>query len=135
VDYSPRLAGGVSIVAISNFITFLENTSGYRQDLRRVEYGDERDGAMRKFMEDIAPINHVDQITKPIFIIHGANDPRVPVGEADQLFKAVKMNGQDPWWLIAGDEGHGFRKKTNRDYMNAAVALFFKRLLSEPASN
>ncbi|MCC6918665.1 MAG: S9 family peptidase [Alphaproteobacteria bacterium] len=136
VDYSDRLAGGVSIVAISNFITFLENTSGYRQDLRRVEYGDERDGAMRKFMEDIAPINHVDRITKPIFIIHGANDPRVPVGEAEQLFKAVKANGQDPWWMVARDEGHGFRKKTNRDYMNAAVALFFKeRLLGEAPRN
>lgn len=136
VDYSERLAGGVSIVAISNFITFLENTSGYRQDLRRVEYGDERDPAMRKYMEEIAPINHVDQITKPIFIIHGANDPRVPVTEADQLFAAVKANGRNPWLLVANDEGHGFRKKSNRDYMNAAVALFFvQRLLDDTASN
>ncbi len=129
VDYSDRLAGGVSIVGISSFVTFLENTSGYRQDLRRVEYGDERDPEMRKFQEDIAPLKHASEIRKPMFIIHGANDPRVPVGEADQLFAAVKANGQNPWWLVALDEGHGFRKKTNRDYMNAAVALFFKQRL------
>ena len=136
VDYSDRLAGGVSIVGISSFVTFLENTSGYRQDLRRVEYGDERDPAMRKFQEEIAPLNNASKIMKPMFIIHGANDPRVPVTEADQLFAAVKANGQNPWWLVATDEGHGFRKKTNRDYMNAAVALFFKeRLLGQGASN
>ena len=136
VDYSDRLAGGVSIVGISSFVTFLENTSGYRQDLRRVEYGDERDPEMRKFQEDIAPLNHASKIQKPMFIIHGANDPRVPVGEADQLFAAVKANGQNPWWLVALDEGHGFRKKTNRDYMNAAVALFFKdRLLGSGPNN
>jgi dipeptidyl aminopeptidase/acylaminoacyl peptidase len=136
VDYSDRLAGGVSIVGISSFVTFLENTSGYRQDLRRVEYGDERDPAMRKFQEEIAPLNNASKITKPMFIIHGANDPRVPVGEAEQLFAAVKANGQQPWWLVAADEGHGFRKKTNRDFMNAAVALFFKqRLLGEGAGN
>lgn len=129
VDYSDRLAGGVSIVGISSFVTFLENTSGYRQDLRRVEYGDERDAEMRKFQDEIAPLNHASEIKKPMFIIHGANDPRVPVTEADQLFAAVKANGQNPWWLVALDEGHGFRKKTNRDYMNAAVALFFKQRL------
>ena len=129
VDYSDRLAGGVSIVGISSFVTFLENTSGYRQDLRRVEYGDERDPEMRKFQEDIAPLKNASKITKPIFIIHGANDPRVPVTEADQLFAAVKANGQNPWWLVALDEGHGFRKKSNRDFMNAAVALFFKERL------
>ncbi len=136
VDYSDRLAGGVSIVGISSFVTFLENTSGYRQDLRRVEYGDERDPDMRKFQEEIAPLNNASKIGAPIFIIHGANDPRVPVTEADQLFAAVKANGQNPWWLVALDEGHGFRKKTNRDYMNAAVALFFKdRLLGGGQSN
>jgi dipeptidyl aminopeptidase/acylaminoacyl peptidase len=136
VDYSDRLAGGVSIVGISSFVTFLENTSGYRQDLRRVEYGDERDPAMRKFQEEIAPLANASKITKPIFIIHGANDPRVPVTEADQLFAAVKANGQNPWWLVALDEGHGFRKKSNRDYMNAAVALFFKgRLLGQGTGN
>ncbi|BCW89231.1 Tol-Pal system protein TolB [Alphaproteobacteria bacterium SO-S41] len=136
VDYSDRLAGGVSIVGISSFVTFLENTSGYRQDLRRVEYGDERNAEMRKFQEDIAPINHVDKITKPMFIIHGANDPRVPVTEAEALFDAVKKNGQHPWWLLATDEGHGFRKKTNRDFMNAAVTLFFEeRLLGKAIGN
>lgn len=134
VDYSPRLAGGVSIVGISSFVTFLENTSGYRQDLRRVEYGDERDPAMRRFQDEIAPLNSAGQIAKPMFIIHGANDPRVPVSEAEQLFDKVKANGQSPWWLVAMDEGHGFRKKTNRDFMNAAVVQFFKeRLLGAAA--
>ena len=132
VDYGDRLAGGVSIVGISSFVTFLENTSGYRQDLRRVEYGDERDPQMRAFMEEIAPLNNAAKINKPMFIIHGANDPRVPVGEAQQLFDKVKANGQSPWWLVANDEGHGFRKKTNRDYMNAAVTMFFReRLLGQ----
>jgi dipeptidyl aminopeptidase/acylaminoacyl peptidase len=134
VDYADRLAGGVSIVAISNFVTFLENTSGYRQDLRRVEYGDERDPAMRKFQEEIAPLNSADKIVDPIFIIHGANDPRVPLSEAEQLFAAVKKNGAQPWFMVAMDEGHGFRKKVNRDAMNAAVALFFKERLLKPAA-
>ncbi len=129
VDYSDRLAGGISVVGISNFVTFLENTSGYRQDLRRVEYGDERDPKMRAFQEEIAPAKNAGKISKPMFIIHGANDPRVPVTEAEALFNAVKANGQSPWWLVAMDEGHGFRKKSNRDFMNAAMALFLKQRL------
>lgn len=135
VDYAPRLAGAVSVRAISNFISFLENTSAYRADLRRVEYGDERDPDMRKYFEEIAPINHVDKITKPIFIIHGVNDPRVPVGEAETLFAAVKKNRHKPWLMLALDEGHGFRKKSNLDAMNAAVALFFKRLIERESGN
>jgi dipeptidyl aminopeptidase/acylaminoacyl peptidase len=132
--YSDRLAGGVSAVGISNFVTFLENTSGYRRDLRRVEYGDERDPEMRKFLESISPLNNAAKITKPLFIIQGANDPRVPLSESEQLLARVKEGGGGPWYLMAKDEGHGFQKKANRDYQSAAIVMFLKqRLLGEPA--
>jgi protease II len=132
--FSDRLAGGVSIVGVSNFVTFLENTSGYRRDLRRVEYGDERDPEMRKFLESIAPVNNAQKITKPLFIVQGANDPRVPLSESEQMLARVKQGGGGPWYLMAKDEGHGFQKKTNRDYMTAAVVMFLKqRLLGEAA--
>jgi len=130
VEYSDRLAGGVAIVAISHFRTFLENTSRYRVDLRRVEYGDERDPAMRAFMERIAPLNNAKRIARPLFVIHGANDPRVPASEAEQILAAVRANGTEAWYLLARDEGHGFRKQSNREAMQRAVAGFFERHLT-----
>lgn len=133
VEYSDRLAGGVAIVAISHFRTFLENTSRYRVDLRRVEYGDEREAGMRAFMERIAPLNNAERIGKPLFVIHGANDPRVPATEAEQILSAVRANGTEAWYLLARDEGHGFRKQSNREAMQRAVAGFFERHLSAPA--
>jgi dipeptidyl aminopeptidase/acylaminoacyl peptidase len=131
VDYDDRLAGGVDIVGISSFITFLENTSDYRRDLRRAEYGDERDPEMRAFFEDIDPLNNADEITNPLFIIQGLNDPRVPASEADQILAAVRGNGGEAWYMGAKDEGHGFRKKTNRDAMTEAVYLFLEDVLQE----
>jgi dipeptidyl aminopeptidase/acylaminoacyl peptidase len=130
VEYSDRLAGGVAIVAISHFRTFLENTSRYRVDLRRVEYGDERDAGMRAFMERIAPLNNAERIGKPLFVIHGANDPRVPASEAEQVLSAVRANGTEAWYMLARDEGHGFRKQLNREAMQRAVAGFFERHLT-----
>jgi dipeptidyl aminopeptidase/acylaminoacyl peptidase len=127
--YNDRLAGAVDIVGISNFVTFLENTKGYRRDLRRVEYGDEREPEMRAFLEEISPLNNADKITKPLFIIQGLNDPRVPASEAEQILAAIRKNGGTAWYLLAKDEGHGFRKKSNRDYMTEAVALFFQEFL------
>ncbi|NWH07821.1 MAG: S9 family peptidase [Alphaproteobacteria bacterium] len=127
--FSDRLAGGVSVVGISNFVTFLENTSGYRRDLRRVEYGDERDPEMRKFLEQISPLTNAAKISKPLFIIQGANDPRVPASEAEQMLELVRKNGGAAWYLLAKDEGHGFQKKSNRDFQNAAVVLFLKQNL------
>jgi len=127
--FNDRLAGAVDIVGISSFVTFLENTKGYRRDLRRVEYGDERDPEMRKFLEKISPLNNVDKITRPMFIIQGLNDPRVPASEAEQMLAALRKKGGTAWYLLAKDEGHGFRKKSNRDYMSEAVALFFKEFL------
>ncbi len=128
--YSDRLAGGVNIVGISNFVTFLENTNGYRRDLRRAEYGDERDPEMRAFLEEISPANQADRITAPLFIIQGANDPRVPASESEQILAAVREAGGDPWYLLAMDEGHGFRKKSNRDFQRAAETLFLREVLS-----
>ncbi len=131
VHYSDRLAGGVDIVGISNFVTFLENTAEYRKDVRRPEYGDERDPEMRAFLEEISPLTRADEIRKPLFIIQGLNDPRVPASEADQILAAMRANDVEAWYMAAKDEGHGFRKKTNRDAMTEAVALFLERLFDE----
>jgi len=131
VHYGDRLAGGIDVVGISHFTTFLENTQGYRRNLRRQEYGDERDPAMRAYFEEIAPLNRADEIISPLFIIQGANDPRVPASEAEQMLTAVRANGQDAWFLMAMDEGHGFRKKTNRDFQYQAIALFLEQYLVE----
>lgn len=127
--YNERLAGAVNIVGISNFVTFLENTSGYRQDLRRVEYGDERDPAMREVLMAISPLTNAARITKPLFIIHGANDPRVPVSEAEQLLAAVRGNGGEAWLMLAANEGHGFARRENQDAQREAETLFFQRVL------
>jgi len=128
VHYDARLLGGVSVVGISNFVTFLENTESYRRDLRRLEYGDERDPEMRAHLERISPLNNAEKIRSPLFVAQGYNDPRVPYTEAEQIVRAVRNNGLDAWYLLAMDEGHGFAKKQNRDYFLAATVLFFQSL-------
>jgi dipeptidyl aminopeptidase/acylaminoacyl peptidase len=139
VHYDERLLGGVSIVGISNFVTFLENTEAYRRDLRRVEYGDERDPEMREFLENISPLNNAHQITSPLFVAQGFNDPRVPYTESEQIVAAVRNNEVPVWYLLAMDEGHGFAKKPNRDFFQAATVLFFRDLIQgdagAPAAN
>ena len=132
VHYDARLLGGVSIVGISSFVTFLENTEAYRRDLRRAEYGDERDPAMREFLERISPLNNAEQISSPLFVAQGFNDPRVPYTESEQIVQAVRGNGGEVWYLLAMDEGHGFAKKTNRDYFQAATVMFFRKLFAAP---
>ena len=127
--YSDRIRCAVDVVGPSNLVTFLENTSGYRRDLRRVEYGDERDSTMRAWMERTAPLNNVDRVTKPLFIIKGMNDPRVPRSEAEQMVAALKRRGVPVWYLMAKDEGHGFRKKGNQDYQFYGTILFTERYL------
>ncbi|MEM9168348.1 MAG: alpha/beta fold hydrolase [Pseudomonadota bacterium] len=129
IDYGDRLAGGVNIVGISDFRTFLKNTKGYRRDLRRAEYGDERDPEIAAFFEEISPLRNASKIDKPIFIIQGLNDPRVPASEAKQILAAVRENGGEAWYLLAKDEGHGFRKKSNRDFQRAAETLFLRNVL------
>jgi dipeptidyl aminopeptidase/acylaminoacyl peptidase len=114
--YADRIRCSIDIVGISNFVTFLEHTEAYRRDLRRVEYGDERDPEMRAFLLKISPLNHVAEITKPIFVVAGQNDPRVPVSEGRQIVDALKQRGRIVWYLVARDEGHGFVKKANADF-------------------
>ncbi|MDX2145003.1 MAG: LpqB family beta-propeller domain-containing protein [Rhodospirillaceae bacterium] len=135
VAYNDRLAGGIDVVGISNFITFLNNTRGYRQDLRRVEYGDERDPMVRAFFERISPLNNAAKITKPLMVVQGLNDPRVPAGESEQMVAAVKANGGVVWYVQANDEGHGFRKKSNRAYQQQAMFMFLERYLIGGATN
>ena len=127
--YGDRLACAWDSVGISNFVTFLENTQGYRQDLRRAEYGDERDPQMRAFLTGIAPVGRAKQITRPLLVTQGANDPRVPLTESDQIVNAVRSNGVPVWYLIAKDEGHGFGKKTNTDFQRAVLFEFMRRFL------
>ncbi len=129
VNYNERIRCGVDIVGISNFVTFLKNTKEYRQDLRRVEYGDERDPKMAEFLQKISPTTNSDKITKPLFVVQGLNDPRVPASEAEQMVAEIRKNKGDVWYMLAKDEGHGFRKKTNRDHYTAAVILFFEKYL------
>ena len=128
-NYNNRICCSVDVVGPSNLVTFLEHTSGYRQDLRRVEYGDERDPKMRDFLERIAPFNKTKNITKPLFVIAGKNDPRVPPSESEQMVSTVRQNGTPVWWLEAKDEGHGFRKKKNQDYQFYATVMFVKEYL------
>jgi dipeptidyl aminopeptidase/acylaminoacyl peptidase len=128
VNYSDRLAGGVDVVGISNFVTFLTNTSAYRRDLRRAEYGDERDPKMRALLQNISPLNNAQAIRKPLLIVQGLNDPRVPFTESEQMMAKVRAGGGEVWYLAAKDEGHGFRKKANRDVYLATVAQFLKRI-------
>lgn len=129
VHYSDKLNAAVNIVGISNFVTFLENTKDYRRDLRRVEYGDERDPAMRAHLEKISPNNNVDKIKVPTFVVQGQNDPRVPFTEAEQIVKALRESDKTVWYMNALNEGHGYRKKENRDVYQQAVVLFFQQYL------
>ncbi len=135
IHHAARLKTGIDIVGISNFLTFLKNTQEYRRDLRRVEYGDERDEAMREFLGRISPANQAQRIVDPLFVIQGLNDPRVPASESEQMVKAVRQNGGKVWYLLAKDEGHGFAKKPNQDFQFLATIRFLKEfLLDEPAT-
>jgi dipeptidyl aminopeptidase/acylaminoacyl peptidase len=133
IHYGERLRAGVNVVGISNFVTFLENTRDYRRYLRREEYGDERDPDMRAFLESISPTTHAERIQRPLFIAQGANDPRVPQSEADQMVETIRTHNGEVWYFLARDEGHGFRKKSNRDLYNNAVVLFLREHLLNSA--
>ena len=127
--YADKLRANLCVVAISNFVTFLENTQEYRRDLRRVEYGDERVPEQRAKLIEISPLTRVGDIKKPLFIVTGANDPRVPASEADQIVAAVRGKGGTAWHLVGTNEGHGFAKKENVDYQFWASLLFWKQYL------
>ncbi|OXA83240.1 peptidase S9, prolyl oligopeptidase [Flavobacterium columnare NBRC 100251 = ATCC 23463] len=127
--YADKIRCSVDVVGISNFNTFLKNTENYRRDLRRVEYGDERNPKMYEFLDKISPLNNTDKIKKPMFIIQGTNDPRVPVTEATQMRDKLKSQGNVVWYLEAKDEGHGFRKKANIDFQRLAVIRYMEEYL------
>ncbi len=127
--YADKIRCALDVVGMSNLKTFLINTESYRRDLRRVEYGDERDPKMAEFLERIAPLNNATKITKPLFVVQGANDPRVPKSEADQIVATLKKQGTPVWYLLAKDEGHGFAKKRNADFQFYATVEFIRRHL------
>lgn len=129
VHYADRIAGAVDDVGISHFVTFLQNTESYRRDLRRVEYGDERDPAMREFLHRISPLTNAHRITKPLFVVQGKNDPRVPYTEAEQIVAKARANGNPVWYLRADNEGHGFARKENADFRFYAVVMFARQVL------
>ena len=129
VHYSDRLRAAVDQFGISNFVTFLENTQDYRRELRRIEYGDERDPDMRAFLESISPLNNVDKIKIPLFVQQGRNDPIVPESESEQLVKALREQGQTVWYMNALNEGHGFEKKENNDLLQQATFMFLQKYL------
>ncbi len=132
VYYSDRIRGVIDRAGISNFVTYLENTQGYRRDLRRIEYGDERIPEMRAFLESISPLNNVDKIRTPLLIATGQNDPVVPVSESMQMVNALRENGQTVWYMNALNEGHVFEKKENRDYFQTVTFMFLKQFLLQP---
>ncbi|WP_420144229.1 S9 family peptidase [Sphingobium sp.] len=129
IRYGARLKAANCVVAISNFVTFLENTQSYRRDLRRVEYGDERDAKQRAKLMEISPLTSVAKLNLPLMVVTGGNDPRVPASEADQMVKAVRDKGGMAWHLLGQDEGHGFAKKVNQDYQFWTSLMFWQQSL------
>ena len=128
VAYGERLRGGIDVVGISNFVSFLTHTSAYRRDLRRAEYGDERDPRTRAYLERISPLTNASRIKRPLLVVEGLNDARVPASESEQLVWRVRAAGGEVWYLVAKDEGHGFRKKANRDTYLETAATFLQKL-------
>ena len=126
--YSDRLVGGVERYGISDFTTFLTNTEAYRRDNRRAEYGDERDPAMQAVFARINPLANVSRISKPMLVMQGANDPRVPQSESDQVVAGIRRSGVEAWYVVFADEGHGFQKKPNNDLRREVETVFLRRL-------
>jgi len=126
--YGDRLVGGIDEMGISNFVSYLESTAPYRRELRRAEYGDERDPKMRAFLSQISPVNKVALIRRPLLVVEGMNDPRVPAMESQQIVWRMRSKGAEVWYLAAKDEGHGFRKKANEDVYLETVTMFLNKL-------
>ncbi len=127
--YNDKICCSLPIVGMSNLVTLLERTEAYRRDLRRVEYGDEREPKMRAYLEKIAPLNNSEKIRKPVFAVVGKNDPRVPWTESRQMLDKLKTNGISTWFLMANDEGHGYAKKKNVDYLFYSTIMFVRQNL------
>jgi dipeptidyl aminopeptidase/acylaminoacyl peptidase len=131
VNFSDRLRGGIDVVGISNFVTFLESTSAYRRDLRRPEYGDERLPRTRAYLQRISPLTNAARISKPLLVVQGLNDPRVPATESQQMVAKIRARGGEVWYLAAKDEGHGFKKKANRDFYQRTIVTFLEKQLAK----
>jgi len=129
IRFGERLRAANCVVAISNWVTFLENTQSYRRDLRRVEYGDERDPAQRAALTAISPLTRVAELRIPLMVVTGGNDPRVPASEAEQMVRAVRAAGRPAWHLLGQNEGHGFAKKENQDYQFWVGLMFWQQHL------
>lgn len=127
--YNDRVAGIIDLYGISDWVTFLQNTEGYRRDLRRAEYGDERDPKMKAVFDRIAPIRMSDRMKKPMMVFQGANDPRVPRSESEQMVARLRAQGTEVWYLLAKDEGHGISKKANQEAVRATEVVFLKKVL------
>jgi len=127
--YNDKICCSLPIVGITNLVSLLEHTEAYRRDLRRVEYGDERDPKMRAYLEKIAPVNNAEKIRKPLFAVVGKNDPRVPWTESRQMLDKLKNSGTTTWFLMANDEGHGYAKKKNQDFLFYATVMFVRQFL------
>ena len=126
--YGDRVRAAISDSGISNLASFVSQTEGWRRELQRSEFGDERNPKIKEFMDRTAPLNNAGKIRKPLLIIQGQNDPRVPVAEAAKLVAATK--GRIPvWYILAKDEGHGFTQQSNRDYRLYATIMFIKEFL------
>jgi dipeptidyl aminopeptidase/acylaminoacyl peptidase len=124
VNYNDRIRAAISDCGMSNLASFLDHTDGWTRDLQRGEFGDERDPKIRAFLEKIAPLNHADKLKKPLLIIQGKNDPRVPAAESEAVVQAAKRNGVQVWHMLATDEGHGFVKRANWEFRLYAIILF-----------
>ena len=127
-SYSDRLRGGIDVGGIANFVAFLGSPSVYRRDLRREEYGDEREPKMRSFLSRISPLTNAAQIRRPLLVVQGLNDPRVPATESQQMAYRIRSKGIEVWYLAAKDEGHGFRRKPNQDAYLLTAAMFLNKL-------
>jgi dipeptidyl aminopeptidase/acylaminoacyl peptidase len=127
--YPDRIRCIVDRYGPTNLVTFLEHTADYRRDLRRAEYGDERDSTIRAFLARTAPLTNAAKITKPLFVVQGSNDPIVPPSESEQLMNAVRPRGVPVWYLLVKDGGHGYFNKPARDYEFYATVQFVKTYL------
>ncbi|PSP15669.1 hypothetical protein BRC62_06895, partial [Halobacteriales archaeon QH_10_67_13] len=131
-EFPERWAAGVDIVGIANFVTFLENTGDWRRELREAEYGSLAED--REFLESVSPTNNIGRIAAPLFVLHGENDPRVPVGEAEQIAERAREQGVPVEKLIFDDEGHGISKLENRITAYERIVEFLRsETLADPA--
>ncbi|WP_299249057.1 alpha/beta fold hydrolase [uncultured Aquimarina sp.] len=125
-----RIKCGIDIVGISNWITYLNNTSDYRRDLRRVEFGDERNNETYQYLKKISPVNNANKINSPLLIFQGLNDPRVNYQGAEQMYESLNKQEKEVWYVLAKDEGHGFHKYANHLLQRNLTISFLKKHLS-----